>query len=586
MSWTGVSRFYACNWMGAVRSPTTKLYKDAFIGALDEVKLLDYVRPEGGYLSEAERGRERLAKAGRDGVVPVEGAVCSTDGQCRTTELCNAGRCERVSCDPTVQTSCARGRCQRLPVELAATEQYACVAECTTDNSCLEKECANGPCRICNQTTHTCNECQSVVENVGGLRLEYIQGCPDRNSFACDRGACVSECYSFENGQTKYLCDPATEYCRAGRCALFDWNWADVAPVSMAGAGELSSGGVEPTIAVSQLYPVEIQALGVRDNTLPPELLVEAQAPGVFGGDWFDIGRIKVANETRAEAQANPYTVYTPYPITRLRLRTIVPAYENLMNGAMGLTHGRTQEFCDRMSDNRCRFMPPSSRATLGYEGWIPGHLWKCMKKPEDCATEHLPYLQPGVPVALVLKVKVKGQDQLPSAGNWTNKICPYWDGTRAAPDPVDPTTGRSRLMIYGDASREVSFQKTAYYPTAAATSLAPFDSRTRGFAVLNCNYVDDTGSAAQIAGLELPVTGVTYPEASAAQDGPVQETANGCTVNLGTPTQARYEACFEWQGADVSFDPFASEPEPYRTLTVGRFRSFGWGTREGDKTP
>jgi hypothetical protein len=576
LSWTGLSRFYSCNWVGGVRNPTTKLYQATFGGALDEVRLVDYVRTEAAYRSESERGHERLVKEERDGADPRAGTACTGDADCAGNQLCVSAVCQQVACNPSQPYPCARGRCQRLAVEFSPTEQYACVAECASDATCQESQCANGPCRFCDQTARTCNECRRVVENVGGLSLEYIQGCPDRNSFACDRGSCVSECYAFENGESKYLCDPALEYCRAGRCVLFDWNWADVSPVSFASLGEMVSHGIKPTAAIAQLYRIEVQALGVTDHGHPPEVVVEGKATGVFDGNWFDIGRIVVTNETNQEAQNKPYSLYTPYPVTALRLRTIVPPYENLNDAAMGLLHNRTAAFCDLGVG--CRLAAQGSRAMLGYEAWIPGHVEKCRAQPGGCNAEHLKYMLPGHPIALVLKVKVKNQDDTEPLNQWTNKVCPYWNGTAAVAEPVDGSN-RPYPLIYGDAAREISNQKTKYYSSATGTTLQTFPVATKGFGLLNCNFVDDTGSVASIAGIEIPVS-VTFPQVGGAPliDEITRETANGCTVNLGTPDAPRYEACFEWDGADVSMDPFASEPQPYRTLTLERFRSFGWG--------
>ncbi|HET9955615.1 MAG TPA: hypothetical protein VFQ61_13970 [Polyangiaceae bacterium] len=579
MSWAGTTQFYPCNWVGSVRHPTSKLYLAAFAGALDEIHLVDYVRTQAAFVSESERGHERLVKEGREEAGALGGTPCTQDATCGDGELCVSGACQIVTCQPSNTYPCARGRCQRLAVEVSPTEQYACVSECQSDATCQEQQCANGPCRFCDTTARTCSECRKVVENVGGLSLEYIQGCPDRNSFACDRGTCVSECYSFRNGETKYLCDPATEYCRAGRCTLFDWNWTDFSPVSFAGAGEMTSHKIKPTTAISQLYPVEIKAFGSGDYAHPPELIVEAQAPGVFGGNWFDIGRVVVSNETKSEAEEKPYVLNSPYPITTLRLRNIVPVYENLDNAAMGLINGRSGEFC---TGANCRFAAQGSRFWLGYEASIPGHVAKCQRDPGSCQPGHVRYMRPGTPTLLILQVKVKNQEQM--IGTWNNKICPYWNGSAAVAEPSDTSTPPIPYpMIYGDAARENSNQKRKYYPSAPASSLLTFNASSSGFGLINCNYVDDTGSAAALAGIQITVEGVSYTQLTEGDT--ITETANSCKVNVGTPQTPRYEACFEWSGADVSFDPFASEPIPYRTLSLTRFKSFGWGN-PGDATP
>jgi len=63
------------------------------------------------------------------------------------------------------------------------------------------------------------------------------------------------------------------------------------------------------TIAISQLYPVEIRAYGVEDYLSPPVLLVEGLV-GMSGKDpynkWFKIGRVSVYNKTRVEANKKP----------------------------------------------------------------------------------------------------------------------------------------------------------------------------------------------------------------------------------------------------------------------------------------
>ena len=33
----------------------------------------------------------------------------------------------------------------------------------------------------------------------------------------------MTECYSFEDGNSRYLCNPDLEYCKRGRCALYDF---------------------------------------------------------------------------------------------------------------------------------------------------------------------------------------------------------------------------------------------------------------------------------------------------------------------------------------------------------------------------
>jgi hypothetical protein len=586
LSWSGVSRLLSCNWLGASRDSFSKLYANAFQGALDEVKLFDYVRPAKGYQSESARGHERLQKEGREGAIPDPVKQCTADSECQATELCNAGKCAVITCVPTDTSPCARGRCQRLSLETSPVERYACVTECNSDPNCFDKQCAHGPCAVCSQQTHTCGECQSVVEDIGGLKIEHIEGCPDRNSFSCDRGTCVSECYSFSNGQTKYTCDPATEYCRAGRCALFDWNWADFSPVSFASAGEMVRKGAVVTAAASQLYPIEIKAFGVTDNALAPEILVEAKAPNVFNGSWFDVSRITVFNETSSDADSKPYTVGVPYPITNLRIRLIAPAYANLTGGATGALRGGPSELC-ALGGDACRFVPIGSASMLGYEAWIPGNLSPCVGPAASCNQQQL-FLQAGRPGVVVRAVSVGGaggtpQLQSPSAG-WTNKICPYWNGTMAVDYPANPTSGAPYRMIFGDASRESSNQKRAYYPSAPSSSLVPFDATNKMFGVLNCNYVADDGTP---AGLELAVQGVTYPNPSLAsvEYGKTTETFNGCTAKVGDPNNARYVPCYEWVGGDVSMDPFTSEPLPYRSLGLARFRSFGWGS-PGDNRP
>jgi len=142
-----------------------------------------------------------------------------------------------VECKPQDEKSCdgegREGVCTLMPVPIGHGEKvepyegslaessemkWVCSVECAGDRECFTKECLNGPCRFCDLDTWSCIECEERDHEISaGTTLTYIEGCPDRNSFACEEGSCVTECYAFENGEYKYLCDPALEYCHQGR---------------------------------------------------------------------------------------------------------------------------------------------------------------------------------------------------------------------------------------------------------------------------------------------------------------------------------------------------------------------------------
>ena len=129
------------------------------------------------------------------------------------------------------------------------------------------------------------------------LHVRALAGCPDSNSFYCEQGACLTECYAFEDGESVYLCDPLVEYCDRGYCRLLDWEWWDIAPSSFSGLGQAQYDELIPdqrwpgyTMAVGENYPVEIEAYGIEDLGYPPELLVEVKGSkwaSVTGSEWI-----------------------------------------------------------------------------------------------------------------------------------------------------------------------------------------------------------------------------------------------------------------------------------------------------------
>lgn len=595
LQWIAVERSLPCNWVGAFRDPGTKVYANAFRGGLDEVKLHSYVRSPVVIKSEAERGLERIAKNQPDGP-PRKSLTCANSLDCPAYQICNAtNKCEIKTCDPNDPYSCGgKGKCTLASaVEMpgGTASEFVCAAECAgsgevANASCFSQQCRNGPCRFCDSSISACIECrESTTTDALGVTTTTIEGCPDRNSFACQAGSCVTQCYSFANDQSKYLCDPATEYCKQGRCATFDWSWTDLAPATFSGMSEMRMEGFTPTVAIPQQYPVRIEAYGIEDYGHSPQILVQASvknAPGFLGG-WFDLGTITVYNRTATEAGQKPYFLMTSYPITDLRVKLVTPPIDDQNAASTGLAHlARDQAFCGagRLCDRR----PTGSLPLLGYKVGIPKYEVEYTAKCRafggaECDYAAMikarsPYLLGGQHAVIVTNAMVDGDLIIDRVKK--HKACSY--GGTAQPLAADFT---ERLLWFGNPALETSNQKTAFYPAASsgtelldlfATPLTPKEL------LLNCNFAlpdpTNTGFAGNVAGLEFNDLGIVY---DTQQSGRMQETANGCLVDMGaTPTEK--PRCYETFG-DARIDFMTQDVQIFKTLELQEFTSFGYPT-------
>lgn len=577
LSWKNFERIYPCNWVGASRDKTTHRIFGALRGGMDELRMYSYLRTNEAFLSDAERGFEQLKAAGRDSTVDSHELTCSgSHTDCPEHHLCIDGKCTIRTCGPENDYRCEDGgSCTLAPVSMNDVE-WVCSAECSSDKQCYEQECLNGPCGICDSGSSSCMECEQVEENVGGLELSYIAGCPDRNSFRCEEGSCLTDCYAIEDGESKYLCEPGFEYCEQGRCVAFDWSWKDFGPMTFSGLGEVR---VEhPTLprttaALPQLYPVKIKAYGVGDYLNPPQVLVEGKHPGVHGGDWFELGTVSVRNKTEAEAKNSPYTVTTGFPVEKVRLRLVTPAYTDMNRTAEGPQAGNG--FCKGQD---CARRASGSRSTLGYKLDITDFEKRrqCLGRkaidldyPGNCTKLNdvkAQYLMVGYPTAIVLDVEVSGDSVMKNGQSKTNTICSY-EGTAA---PLDGE--RFKRLYYGDVARELSNQKDAFYKDAVGPGLIPFE---QSWALLNCDYAV---SDADMARLELEVSERSFPSLGqgALRSGNITETANQCTFEVD---ENRIEPCYEWVGSGPSLDVMREDgaEQLYGELEFSEFRSFGY---------
>lgn len=550
--WVAVERLYPCQWMGAFRNPRTKQYERAFRGGLDEVKLYSYLRKPRAFESDADRGHERLARRNPTAVDPSSAKAQVSDCQdhfdCPSYSLCLADgssgdkTCQVDTCDPTEPYPCVDGGiCTPMPLpaeaDRSATDvEYVCRVECEADNACFKQACLNGPCRFCDtDATNTCFECKESVDPQ--LGFAFIEGCPDRNSFACVGGNCVTECYSTENNQSVYLCDATTEYCHQGRCVLKDWDWADFGPASFAGGASMrQDDGWARTDAIPQLYPVRIFAYGVEDYLRPPEILVQAKVDTavVPEGDtsWKTLGRVIVHNKTQAEAgsRRNSYVLDSPFPVSALRIRLVNPPAANLNGAATGMRDLPGPEPSERPTwdDADCTKLDgvgqprtsgkplcqagglgnayrrsPGSRATLGYRVGIPERevrcfgttdVAECLGKLDD--RDGGGHLFGGNQAVIITGVEVMGTsvDRVVS-----NNFCSY-EGT------VEPRAGRGHKRLwFGDVTNELSPQQSRWYGGVTASNGLASCAGTEcasitagGQALLNCphaQYPDDDGA-------------------------------------------------------------------------------------------
>lgn len=623
LSWTSTLRYYPANWVGAFRDPVRGQLGASFRGGLDDLRLYNYARSDEAFLSDSARGEEALAKDQKSRMLGGTGERECTVGnslECPQYEVCappsdaeiaagrTKGTCVTKTCDPNDASTCGpgQGHCTLAAVSATGGKElgWVCAAECNIDNECFRQQCLNGPCRFCDVARKSCGECRNVVQDFGAVQVAVTEGCPDQNSFSCDAtNNCVSECYRTQNGTTKYMCDPATQYCRRGKCAMLDWDWTDVSPMTFAAAGDASYRDIRPTTVRSQLYPIVIDAFGVGDYGQPPEILVEGRTPSVRAGSWLEIGRILVTNSTRPEASADDkrYVLTTPYPLSELRLRLVVtPALDRSL-GATGLME-KSAPFCPPGLGDECTYRAPSSRPTVGYEIGISrfhellacARRGRCGADADQAALGYflrnanpllptdveVPYLLPGQPTAVVTRVTVNGTDVLDPTRLTSNKTCSY-EGTA---DPIAALPGgsgvRRKRLFYGNAATEISNQKSAFYPAATATTLRDFRGRSNaGWALLNCNYA--VAGATEVAGADFDLRGLIWK--GSLPDG-VIETANGCFVQLkgNGNNPGKREPCYEIKNADVVFDSMSSETDTYKTLEFQKQRSFGYDRSAG----
>jgi hypothetical protein len=589
LSWTAVDRFMPCNRMAAERNPYTQLYQHGFRGAVDELKVYSYVRDAGAFRSDAERGHDWLRAAGRNGVLaPIQPTCTGLDTECPPYMVCNAStnRCERKTCDPTKPNDCAgHGLCsyKPLPVEDENTgSSWLCSSDCNTDSQCFQRDCLNGPCRFC--TNGSCNECNIVEKDYGSFKVRETVGCPDSNSWACENGNCISQCYSFENGVSKYLCNPSEEYCLRGHCEPMQWNWSELGPSSLLGLGEmrLNTKPLSYTTAIPQMVPITVKAYGVEDYGHSPEILVEGRVSGshqAFLAQWFTIGRIQVDHRRHVEAQADDgaYSLLTPYPITDLRLRLVTPPLQNFNNASTGLGF-----------PGEDKNLASGSKFALGYELAIP--TWKvyaaCDARGTTACAGKLAtdpfreYLRGGEPAAVILDVTVNGASVLFNS-NTNNRICSYEDTAVQSALGMPP-----KKVFYGSIATEKSNEKALYCRSPGAkctpTDLTPsvaFDLLKKRAALLNCNYFDPQKPN------DSPGLVMSFP-APTFGSGVVTEDANSCLIETdqkdahGHPISV---ACYEFADGDASLDvmnPGQMVFGSQELLEFDIFRFFAWDSR------
>jgi len=608
MRWVREARYHPCGWVGGYQHPADKRILSSFRGGLDEMKIHAGLRHPMAFRSEAERGQAALEQAGLDGQLESKLPGCGINHlECPAYHLCVDSECAMVPCDPSDPWSCAAwgGRCTLRPEaveqEYGATPDafaWVCAAECNSDQQCLTKQCANGPCRFCDPATLTCIECRETIQQLGSLQLAVVEGCPDTKSFGCAAGTCWSDCYTFEDDASSYLCDPALEYCQKGQCVLHDWSWWDFAPATFSGGAGMrrlippdpGSGWFGWTQAVDQDIPITVTAYGVADYLQSPELLVEVRGGPFYGSDWHRMGRVQVHHRTMTAAYGKPYGLSSPYPFGELRLRMITSPYANLTGAATGLGVKDAQFCVDDLTQTAlaagqpvdvspCYHQAQGSRYVTGYQVGIPFHeaAAACAAAPEGgCpviqAGEH-DFLRGGNPAAVVLDVTVDGAGAMNALTS--DLVCTY-EGDLV---PVDG--GAAKKVFYGDIATERSNQRDAYCalnPEVCedGSALVEFDVDLYGYALLNCNVYDP---AAQAAGISFSVAPQIHQWP--AQSGAViSDNGDVCQVEI---TQDLVQPCHAWRGGDVTLDSHnagtaTGSYTEFQSLEFGLFRNFSHG--------
>ena len=614
MDWVRQQRFYPCNWAGAYLDLQDKAPRLGFHGGLDELKLHAGVRDPDAFRSEAERGHEILGKNGLgdelDSMLPACAGGDHLD--CPPYHLCVDGQCQLRPCDPEDPYSCAAvgGVCSLRPLSVEVELQggqafdWVCAADCSADNHCYPQACLNGPCLYCD--TGSCIECRDVTKSVGALTVATTEGCPDQNAFACESGACVTDCYADQDDQSVYLCDSTLEYCRKGRCELHDWTWWDLAPMTLAGLSNTryelppDPSGIWNgyTVAVDQRIPIEIKAYGVADYTHAPTMIVEVRGGPVYGSAWQRLGKINVYHSRRVQAESLPYALSSAYPFEDLRLRLVTDPSENLMAAATGLGD-HDKDFCHddwvqsggdpADTPEPCYHRAQGSRYNLGYRVGIPAHeaAAACRDKgPAGCPGaedgEH-DYLYGGQPAVVVLGVDVDGA----SAWNYlsSNRVCANAspDGLLPLEKGADGQVSQVYKTFFGDVAAEQSNQKDAFCQENDCSStgdpLTDFDAGGAGFALLNCNYVDPWDASGGQDMAQVLFDGLIVQKQWPAASGAIlHDDGDQCTVELDA---YHAESCYAWYGGDVSVDPSQLQSasgayQSHATLDFGLFRSFG----------
>ncbi len=577
VQWVSVNRAFPCNWMGAYRDPIDRIYHYGFKGGLDEVKLYNYARSSASLRSEVERDQERYNKevAAGETQPPVSSATpCDTALDCPSYQVCQSGQCVFDDCQS--DDDCGEGTCKLLAsskVSGGAEGRRVCTVDCSIDDQCFSQQCLNGPCRFCD--AGSCLECRTVDREIAAdTFVREVEGCPDRNSFACEAGSCVTECYAFENEQTKYLCDPALERCELGRCRLIDWDWSDLAPATFSGLNEmlLDQGAMaDRTVSVSQNYAVTIRAEGSPDYGLAPRVLVQGRvshsdsgpygATTLFGGAWFDVGEVVIHAPPGKPAN---YTLTTPYPLSHLRLLLVQPPFFNPNLGSTGRGGlGGHEKYCDTYGSEACNSKAVGSRQQIGYDvGKLPAS-YLCAGE-DSCSSVDAsgnwvisPYLLPGAQAVQVHDVKVEGNAVVKAA----HRICGYRDDDGTVSDgPWDSASASRRPLAFGTLVN------------------GPAEM------VLNCSYAPagaDANSpdpnASEIAGLWFgPIlsTIYTHPGDPEVKAGRISEAGGSCLWVAGPGDQ---KECYEWQ-SDANIDYFITEDvQLYQTLELQNFTSFGY---------
>lgn len=616
LDWVRQDRFMACNWVGGYAHPQNKSILWGLRGGLDDLKIFSGLRDPDAFRSEAERGRAFLEKNGMDGELESKLPTCANNHlECPDFHLCVDNECTMVACDPSDPYGCVEygGRCTLRPptVEQEYKDQqgsdlfeWVCAADCNVDAQCYGQACLNGPCLYCDPVSLTCAECKETLVTLGELTYATIEGCPDSNSFRCEAGACVTNCYNFADDQSVYLCNPGLEYCYQGECVLHDWDWWDVAPASFQG-GHASPLDVPPdpsvgwhgyTQAVDQRIPVKITAYGVADFGAPPEVAVEVRGGPFYGGDWNRLVNASVNARTMAEAQQRPIVAVSPYPFDALRLRLITSPYNNLDAANTGLADG-DKDFCladlDATAKQAGQVADPSvcfrraqgSRFWLGYRSEIPMHeaMAACKEHglaacPQITMAEHN-YLWGGQPAAVILGVEVDGGSVMNAIAS--DRICPYGGYGNEAQIPL--ADGAPKKLYYGDISTEVSPQQAALCQADPEACEAPggsglidFDHEGKAFGLLNCNVYDPdhAGATAGMVFTNIPIV-KPWPASSGSI---VIDNGNQCIVEVNDMLTT---ACYEWDDASGSLDGESAvvssgESTPIGSLLYGIFRSFG----------